>query len=135
MFTKLCILFLSYFLETIGNLLVAYKTLQKKITNVLVFLGYTIALSVPLALLEHNIPNSNILYFAQAFFYIIGFTLCLIQSLPKALFLYIFTFIITGLVQYLMVIPTIVFPALTASEYYPVFALLTTVFICFIIYK
>ena len=135
MFTNLCILFLSYFLETIGNLLVAYKTLQKKITNVLVFLGYTIALSVPLALLEHNIPNSNILYFAQAFFYIIGFTLCLIQSLPKALSLYIFTFIITGLVQYLMVIPTIVFPALTASEYYPLFALLTTIFICFIIYK
>ncbi len=135
MILNICIIFISYFLETIGNLLVAHKTLHKKIPSISILLGYTIALSTPLAILENVISNANLLYLVQAILYIIGFTCCFKQSLPKTLFLYIFTFIITGLAQYLLVVPTIAFPELASLTYYPLVALLTTTFLCFIIYQ
>ena len=122
--------FITYFLETISSTLIACKTIQHKITDIFKFLFYNLVLSIPLATVELIILNPSLLYVIQALLYILGFAFYFKQSLIKSVFQYIFTFILTGLLQYLMVIPILAFPNIKDFVYYPVIALWATSFLC-----
>lgn len=126
--------FITYFLETISSTLIACKTIQHKITDIFKFLFYNLVLSIPLATVELIILNPSLLYVIQALLYILGFAFYFKQSLIKSVFQYIFTFILTGLLQYLMVIPILAFPNIKDFVYYPVIALWATSFLCLVIY-
>lgn len=126
---------LTYFLETIGNVLIACKTIGYKVKNIFEFSFYILLLTGILSVSEIVIDNVNFLYIMQAILYIVLLSLYFKQSLPNTLLLYLYTYILTGLLQYSMVIPVLAFPELHTLAYYPVLALSVTTILCYIAYR
>lgn len=126
---------LTYFLETIGNALIACKTIQYKVKNIFEFSFYIILLTGILSVSEMVIKDANLLYIIQAVVYIIFLSTYLKQSIPNALLVYVYIYIVIGVLQYLMFVPILVFPKLDTLSYYPVIALFTTSALCYVIYR
>ncbi len=125
----------TYFLETIGNILIASRTIGYKIKNTVYFSFYAFLLTVFLSITESVIDNVTLLYSIQALFYIVLLSFYLKQSIPNALLLYLYTYILSGLLQYITVIPVLAFPELYTLSYYPIIALSVTTILCYLIYR
>lgn len=125
---------ITYFLETICNFLIASRALEYKIKNIFRLACYTIFLTVSLIAVETIIKNNTLIPIIQLSIYTATFALFFKQSLLNVFSVYIYTFIISCIMQYIAVLPTIVFPAYHSFEYYPVTALVSITIISVLIY-
>ena len=124
---------ITYFLETICNFLIASRALEYKIKNIFRLACYTIFLTVSLIAVETIIKNNTLIPIIQLSIYTATFALFFKQSLLNVFSVYIYTFIISCIMQYIAVLPTIVFPAYHSFEYYPVTALVSITIISVLI--
>lgn len=125
---------LTYFLETIGTFLIACRTIEYKIKNIFKFLFYILLLTSILSASELMINNSNLLYMIQAIIYIVLLSIYSKQPFPNALLVYVYVYIVIGVLQYLMFLPILAVPKLDTLSYYPVIALFITTMLCYAIY-
>ena len=127
--------FLSYFIEFFSFSFVAYKATDKKLKPSCLFLIGGFLLSFLFTLSDILIKNPLLLYLIQIGMYLLFYIHLFQISLKRILYLYAFVFTINCLIQFVSVLPVVIYPPLLTYSYTETAALLFSLLVSFLIYQ
>lgn len=129
------IIFLTYSIEFFSFLLLDFKSLNEKFPRQLSFWGIFIMFSGILTSFELMNFNTIATSLFQSTAFIIFNKIYFHSTIKVAVHLYAFVCFLNGTIQILIMLPLMVIPELLKYSLTSVAALLTTAFICFILYQ
>lgn len=129
------IIFITYILENICCFLIACKSLELKIKNVPRISFYVLLPAGVLSVLEWKCTNVAVFYVLSILIEVAVFWACFRQTLAQIFSLYVYVYVVNGLLQYVSVLPIIIFPNVTSIANYSIIALTGLVAICYILYR